>query len=238
MLGKLTYDPTDADTLAASSTVGAYNLSSDGTRITHTTVGGSEALDVNVANDIAIDADGVYNNPNNLTPDTIGLITHVRAASPDETNQTFRSTGGSPTADDVVAANVHGIDVNSFLHAFDGTTYDRLTAQNTAGALDVHVANSVTTSDAALANTALANGTTTVGTTAATTVASPLSNRKYLWLRNFSSKQMYIGTTGVTTANGFPLYKDEAIEMRLGASNTPLAIGPDAGLDMRYLEAS
>ena len=52
MIGKekLSFDPTDADTLAASDSVGAFVRSSDGTLITHTTVGSDEGLDVNIIN--------------------------------------------------------------------------------------------------------------------------------------------------------------------------------------------
>ena len=50
---RLVFDPAE---LASSDDVGAYLRSSDGTLITHTTVGGKEALDVNVANTIDISA--------------------------------------------------------------------------------------------------------------------------------------------------------------------------------------
>jgi hypothetical protein len=45
---KLVFDATDADTLAASDSVGAFLRSADGTLLTHTTVSGKESLDVNV----------------------------------------------------------------------------------------------------------------------------------------------------------------------------------------------
>lgn len=56
-LHKLVFDATDADTLAASANVGAYLRSSDGTLLTHTTVGGKEALDVRVAEGINVEVD-------------------------------------------------------------------------------------------------------------------------------------------------------------------------------------
>jgi len=130
-LERLQYDPADATN---SPNVGAYVKASDGTHITHT--GG--ALDVNITNSLTLDLDGVYDNPGNLTPDSVGSIYHVRAASPDETNQTFRVTGGTLSADNIVAANIQALDTASFLHAYDGAAWDRLTTS--AGALDINIA--------------------------------------------------------------------------------------------------
>lgn len=131
---RLIFDTADA---ADSDNVGAYLRSSTGTLITDT--GGS--LDVNVTNSITAtaDLDGIQSG-GNTDPDNVGLITHVRNATPGDTEQTFRSTGGTANADDVVAANVHGMDVNSFLMGFDGTTWDRIRA--TGGSLDVNVTGS------------------------------------------------------------------------------------------------
>jgi hypothetical protein len=133
---KLSYDPTDADTIAASDLVGAIVRVAAGTDITHTTVGAKEALDVYVANGISVDLNGVYNVGTNPTPDTTGMIAHVRAAAPDQTNQTFRSTGGAASSDDVTAGNVFGLDVNAFGMVFDGTNWDRL--RGTSGAVHIN----------------------------------------------------------------------------------------------------
>ena len=46
MKNQLVFDTTDANTIADSDSVGAYLRSSDGTRLTHTTDGSREALDV------------------------------------------------------------------------------------------------------------------------------------------------------------------------------------------------
>jgi hypothetical protein len=159
MKNRLIFDTTDANTIADSDSVGAYVRSSDGTLIDHATINSVErlavdstlkdgsgnaltstagALDVNLASPLAVDVDmdGVYDVGTNPTPDSAGMIAHVRAATPDETDQTFRSTGGTASADDVVAANVHGLDVNSFGMVFDGTAWDRL--RGTAGAVHIN----------------------------------------------------------------------------------------------------
>ncbi|RKZ07629.1 hypothetical protein DRQ25_11085 [Candidatus Fermentibacteria bacterium] len=58
---RLVFDPTDANSIAASSTIGAHLMSSDSTLLTHVTNGAREELDVNdkVAGDLlaTIDAD-------------------------------------------------------------------------------------------------------------------------------------------------------------------------------------
>jgi hypothetical protein len=129
---KLIYNastPADADSVA--SFLHATN------KLTSTTFDSHEALDVNVLNELPVDLAGIYVVSTNETPDNVGLIAHTRAATPDETNQIFRSTGGAASADEVVAANVHGLDVNAFNMAFNGSTWDRLTA--TSGALDINI---------------------------------------------------------------------------------------------------
>ena len=57
MKDQLIFDVTDADTIADSDSVGAFVRGSDGTLITHTTVGGKEALDVNIAAGINVEVD-------------------------------------------------------------------------------------------------------------------------------------------------------------------------------------
>jgi len=93
------------------------------------------ALNVNVTSAIAVALDGVYSG-GNTDPDNAGLIAHVRAAAPGDPEQTFRSTGGAASADDVVAANVHGLDVNSFGMLYDGTNWDRM--RGTSGAIHIN----------------------------------------------------------------------------------------------------
>lgn len=57
MKDQLIFDVTDANTIAESDSVGAYIRSSDGTLITHTTVGGKEALDVRLAEGVNVEVD-------------------------------------------------------------------------------------------------------------------------------------------------------------------------------------
>lgn len=169
-LERLLFDPTN---VADGPIVGSYIVSASDSVIDSTDVGGTEGLNVNVLNGLTIDADGIYNVSTNPTPDNIGLIGFTRAATPGLTEQVEPITVGVP-ADDVVNANVHAMDVNSFLMGFDGTTWDRLTL--TDGDLNVNLTNTsiaVTASDLDIRDltqtdeiTAYQGGTWTVGISA------------------------------------------------------------------------
>lgn len=137
-------DLIDSQTIAASEwlQVAAALHAGDGTAITQT--GG--ALDVNITNSLSVSLDGVYDGVSNLNPDNVGMIAHVRAASPGDAQQTFRSTGGAASADDVTAADVQGLDVNSFGMVFDGTAWDRL--RGTSGAVHINDGGNSITVDA------------------------------------------------------------------------------------------
>jgi hypothetical protein len=99
----------------------------------------------------------------------------------------------------------------------------------------------VTVNDAAQANIAMASQTRTlpVAATAAVAVASPLASRKYLWLYNFSNKQIFVGGASLTAANGFPVSPGSYMEMRAGAASPVYFVG-QAGQtpEIRTLEAS
>ena len=130
-LERLIFDPADQ---ANSPNIGAYITADDGTLISAT----GTSLDVNLTNSLSIDLDGEYSG-GNTNPDNVGMIVHSRAASPGDTEQLFRSTGGTLNADALVAANIHAIDVGSFLHGYNGATWDRI--NSSSGALDINFAS-------------------------------------------------------------------------------------------------
>lgn len=128
---KLVYDET---TPADGASVAAF-LRTGTDALTSTDVGGKKALDVNVANDINVDVDGVYDVGDNATPDNVGIIGHVRDAAPGAEEQTLRLTGGAPGADNLDPANIQALDTVSFLHGWDGSAWDRVGISS--GALNV-----------------------------------------------------------------------------------------------------
>lgn len=185
--------------------------------------------------DVALN--GVYDVGDNPTPDNVGLIAHVRNAAPGDAQQTFRSTGGAASSDDVVAANVFGLDVNSFGMVFDGTTWDRVRGTN--GAMNVSDGGTpLTVTDSALANTAITNAAQSlaVANTAQALISSPLANRKYLLAYNNDNRVAYIGATGVSAANGFPVPVGSLIELRAGAAVAIEWVSAKASHDLRTLE--
>jgi hypothetical protein len=109
-------------------------------------------------------------------------------------------------------------------------------------ALDVNIVASeeLIVNDAALANTAIASAANALASanTAQDVVASPLANRKYLLVMNNSNKQIFVGASGVTAANGFPLSPSAVMELRAGAAIDIEFVAASAGQEVRTLELS
>lgn len=123
---------------------------------------------------------------------------------------------------------------------FDGAgTALTSTLEGGKQALDVFVANEIQVNDSALANSAIANAAKTlaVANTAEVAVSSNLADRKYLFVHNFSNQEMYVGSSGVSAANGFPIPPKGILEMRLGAAADLYFIGrTGATPEIRTLE--
>ena len=238
-IDELIFDPAAGD-LADNANVGAFLRASDGTLLTHSDgPGGEQALDVNLVNPIPleIDIDGVYDGVGNLNPDNMGMIAHSRAASPGDTEQTFRSTGGTADSDDIVAANVHGLDVISFGMAFDGTTWDRLTRNDEGLEVSIQNVDDILVEDSlsSIKNTAHA-ASDTVGEITAT----PLSGRKEITIQNLGANPCYLGMDNtVTISNGLRLAKGASATYKWNDSVDVWVIC-DTGQtsDLRIMEAA
>lgn len=223
--GSITVDAVDLDIRdldAASDSVAAWTNDGSGNPISST----SGALNVFVDNDISIDIDGVYDVGTNPTPDNVGIIGHVRNAAPGDAQQTFRFTGGAASSDDVVAANVQGLDSNSFMMAYDGTNWDRVRHRN----------NELLVND--VANSAVLHTQKDVTTTSGALLASALSNRKNLLIQNFGSGIIYIGASGVNVATGFPISSGSVAEFAAGPGISLHAVTNTGTRDARILELS
>jgi hypothetical protein len=111
---------------------------------------------------------------------------------------------------------------------------------STSGHLDVNIASgTVTTSDAALANTALLNTQKNVTNTSGALLASQQSGRKYLYVQNLGNQSIYVGASGVTASNGIRLSAGSIGEFRFGTAQSLHAVATVAGpQDVRILEAS
>jgi hypothetical protein len=272
MLDHLIFDTTDVTTMADTHNVGAYIRAADGTLIAKETInsvnrlavdatlkdgagtaltstdlgGGIQALDVNVANSITVDLDGIYNLSTNPTPDNVGTIMFSRAVTPGLAQQVQTPTvGGIATIGTADISKVHAQDVNSFLYAKNATSGDEvlLTVDNSDGGLNVHIIGSatLTVSDAALANTAIANDVKVlaVAGTAEAVKTSALANRKYLFVYNNDNTKVYIGAATVTSANGFPISPGSYMELRAGANVSPYFVGQALKTpEIRHMELS
>ncbi len=104
-------------------------------------------------------------------------------------------------------------------------------------ALDVNIVQSV---DPSTANTAIQTvaASLAVDDTAQNIVASPLSNRKMVYVYNNSNKQIFIGESGVSAADGFPLSPGSYLELKAGAAVDIEFVGSTAGQEIRTLELS
>ncbi len=128
---------------------------------------------------------------------------------------------------------------NDTLAALAGTDGDYAPLQvNASGALYVKHDGDLDVNDTA--NTSIANAVNTlaVASTAEDVVASPLSNRKYLYIYNNDNRRMFVGATGVTASNGFPIAPRSYLELRAGASIDIEYVSPKASHEIRTLELS
>jgi len=117
----------------------------------------------------------------------------------------------------------------------DGTTLHTGTTVGSDHGLDVYNLNDPGTADTAIANAA---NTLAVASTAEDVVASPLANRKRLFIYNEGNRTIHIGATGVTAANGFPLDPSNTIELLAGPSIDIEWVGPNTAQEIRTLELS
>lgn len=131
---ELQFDPTNP---TENQRVGSFLISKTGNVIDATDVSGTKGLDVNVLNNLTVDADGIYDVSTNTNPDNIGIIGHTRAVSIGDAQQIERLSAGAPSSDNIDPANVMALDTNSYLLGWDGSAWDRVGL--TSGQLDVNI---------------------------------------------------------------------------------------------------
>lgn len=89
-----------------------------------------------------------------------------------------------------------------------------------------------------LPNTAINNEAISVGLTEVAIPASPLASRKLIQIQNNGDKSIFIGKTGVTTANGIEISKGGSVILEAGPNIALYAISSAAAQDVRILELS
>jgi len=240
---KLLFDTTDAETIAASDSVGAYLRASDGTLLTHSDVGGKKALDVSIADGVNVEVDLSHVDDSVRLGDGTDFFTSTTVGADIGLDVNIINASIAVTATDLDIRDLSAAQdsVASWLSDGAGTALTS-TLVGADQALDVNIVQSVPLSieDVALANTAIASAANTlaVANTAQNVVASPLADRKYLFVMNNSNKNVYVGASGVTAANGFPLSPQAVIELRAGDAIDIEFVASNAGKEIRTLELS
>lgn len=87
-------------------------------------------------------------------------------------------------------------------------------------------------------NNSIKNSAFSATTTAALLTATPLSNRKSLIVQNLGSKDIYIGDSGVTSANGVKISAGANAELKFDSAVALYAVTPTGTSDVRILEAA
>jgi hypothetical protein len=274
MKDHLIFDTTNATTIADSDSVGAYVRSSDGTLITHTTVGGKDALDVNVVDGINVEVDlshvddsvALGDGTNLFTSTTVGadigldvyLINSSIAVTATDldirdltqadeitvyqgTDPWIIGDGGNSITVDASDLDIRDLThVSDSIRLGDGTNFLTSTTIGADVGLDVNIINTIAVNDAALANTAIASAAETLdaANTAQDVIVSPLANRKYVYIYNNDNQKMWIGQSGVTSANGFPVSPGSYMELRAGAAIDIEFVSTKINHEIRTLELS
>lgn len=229
---RLVYDPA-AD--ASSHKVGSYVLAGDdGTQIGHV----SDALKVNFTNaSLAVTATDL--DIRDLAFATDSVTAHQGGSWTVGVSGTVAVT--QSTSPWVVSAT--DLDIRDLTHASDsvkiGDGTDFL-AINNDGSINAVISGYVDADDS-LANTAIFTEARAVSTSLIDlTAAAGIANRKWLYMANLGNKAVFIGPTGTTAADGFPVFPGQQSEFRIGASVMPKVIG-EAGAsseDIRVMQLS
>ena len=151
-------------------------------------------------------------------------------------------SGSSVSITGSVAVTATDLDIRDLTHVSDsvrlgdGTSFYTSTTVSSDIGLDVYQLN-----DPELANVAIASSAQvlTAANTAQALLASPLASRKYLFLMNNTNKNIFVGGSGVTTANGYPIPQGSAMELRAGVASPVYWISTTIPSgDVRTLELS
>lgn len=180
-----------------------------------------------------------------IDADTSNISTNSDTIASDTTSIDATLTALSKAEDSAHSSGDQGIQTlavrNDTLATLADTDGDYAPLQVDAdGAMYVNVANTIAINDAALANTAIANAANALDAdnTAEDVVASPLANRKYLWIYNNGNRIAYVGASGVSAADGFPISPGSYMEMRAGASIDIEWVSANTAQEIRTLELS
>lgn len=227
MLNKdqLLFDPTE---IADSDSVGAFLRSSDGTLLTHETIGPKEALDVNLAgstgtldvdpgaikfvldgSEVTVLEDTVTPANNRPLPVKLTSLTGDINITAGDLNVQLTHTGATPDSTQIG----------------DGTEIVNISANNDMQVVD-------------RANNGIATSAVSVDTTLGGTqlVSSALAERKFINIQNLDNRAIFLGPSGVTSSDGIRVPARGSWSGKVGPNVDLYAIAPSGTADVRILE--
>jgi hypothetical protein len=250
------YVRSDDGTLITHTTVGSeehlnvYSATADGSGNPITSSGG--ALDVNIqSSDITFNVDITNSaeyaeDAGHTTADIGNYVLAVRADT--------RPTDANTDADADYASFFVNNNGELYVHDTDalaqlGDIETDLETINTTltGGIDVNLqdgaGNDISSQNGCLrvadiANTAIESTTKSVTTTTGVLLAAELANRKYMYVQNNGGRVVYVGKSGVTTANGLRLSPGAVAEFRLGPALSLHGVAAGGTQDVRIMELS
>lgn len=231
-----------------------------GTALTSTLVGSDQALDVNVVSGVNVEVDLDHADDSVAIGDGTTIFDaavqdvaagagHAGFASMAVHDATLSALGSADGDFEHLRVDANGalwvaatdLDIRDIDHATDdirlgdGTTLITGTTVGSDHGLDVYTLNDPSTADTAIATNANTLG---VADTAEDVVASPLANRKTLFIYNNGNRTAYIGESGVAAADGFPLSPGSYIELKAGPSVDIEWVSSNTSQELRTLELS
>lgn len=210
----------------------------DGTNLVTVTQNGADyGLDVNLINSsIAVTATDLDIRDLAFATDSVDVSGSSVSISGD-VNVTQGTSPWVVSATDLDIRDLSAAQDSIASHLFDGSG-TALTSSLVGAdqALDVNVVQNVP----AVANTSIVSAAETldVANTAQDVVASPLSDRKTIWIYNFQNKKMFIGGSGVTESSGFPVSPGSYLEIAAGPAVDIEFVSSTLGHEIRTLELS
>lgn len=284
---KLIFDPA---ALAESDDVGAFLRSSDGTLLTHTVVGGKNALDVNIANTLTVSgtvelgattlaalesitvqngagaaAVNIQDGGNSITVDAVALDVRALAFATDKVDASGSTVGVNAISSggNALTINADGsLNVNADISVANGheKAEDVAHVSGDIGSYILSVREDVLATSTSASGDYQSVKTDALGRTytnkAAQTAAFSavvvdavtvggvdlvpvdLANRTRIIIQNVSSKAIFIGNTGVTTATGIRLSAGSSAEFEVGPTVNLFATTTSGTADVRIMEVA
>lgn len=235
---KITFDESDS----SGDSLGAFLRSSDGTLLTHTTVGGKESLDVNVTQSSGQYAEDAVHTDGDIGNFMLAVRSDAEAPlagdgdyHPLLINSEGRLKTDAELASDVAddeAATENPIPVSG---VGQGAALTALSASGDKGNLTMDLYRRVFTNNSAAIGVQVSQATVT--DTAAEVLAVPLAGRKEVIIQNAGTRDVAIGhSAAVTYANGLVIPRGNSVTLEVTDVIDLFMISETGSQDVRFFE--